>query len=470
TLAVRWRVDLRLAEAIGLQPRVASIMLGIIGWLIISWSANRLLGVFVWDRLDRHRGQHVPRLLTQLTGLSLYVAIGVGMATNLFGMPLTGVIATSSVLGFVVGFAAKSLIADTFSGIALNLDRGFAIGDFVRVHSRGIPAQIIGRVTEINWRSTYILTPENNLLTVPNSVMAEAMVVNLSQPDALGEFEHFIILDFAVPAERATRILSSALEAARRDTPALSGLSARVSLTSEMGVHYKLKYMLDPSRLAPGKAKDLVHRHVLRHLAKAGLALAHPKQDSRVFAGREEVVRPGSDEYRRNLIHQVELFRRLSSSDVELLAGRLAERSFAPGAQIFAAGEAGESMFILAEGIVAVRVSIDGRELEVASLGPGEFFGEMSLLTGEPRSATLAAATDVIAYEIGKADMAAVLAANPAAAEAVSMAAAERRMATADALSHSEPEQVAAETRSLAGQIMARMGKFFGRKQGAMVA
>lgn len=464
------RIDIVIGQATGIPAGAAGIGLAFVGWALGSLAATRLIGVLIWDRVGMRSGQRPPRLLIQLSSFAIYVLAAVIIATNVFGMPLTGVIATSSVIGLVVGFAVKSLISDTFSGIALNLDSGFSIGDFVQVVSRGVPGRLVGRVTEINWRSTYILTPENCVLVIPNTLMSESMVLNLSRPTVASEFEQIVVLDFEVPSDRAIRVMTAALEAAALDNPAIFDFKVRITETSSTGVHYKLKYMLDPARFAPGKAKNLIFGHLLRHLATAGIAVAHPKQDSWMIDGAPAHFRAGSDGHRRTLLGQVELFADLGAEDVAMLTDRMRERRLAPGEAVIRSGEAGESMFVMSEGLVAVRITANGEEVDVARLAPGDFVGEMSLLTGEPRSATVVALTDVVAYEIGKADMAALLERDPGAAEILSRAAAERRVRSSAAAGPRAAEAIEAEKATLAGQILARMTRFFGGRRRRSVA
>lgn len=464
-------IELTIVEATGARLDVVVRIIAFIGWAVGSLAVVRLIDVAIWNRLGSRGGQRAPRLLVQLTGLAIFVVSGVVIATNVFGMSLTGVIATSSVIGLVVGFAVKSLISDTFSGIALNLDSGLAVGDFIQVISRGIPGRLIGRVTEINWRSTHMLTPENSVLVVPNTMLSESMVLNLSRPHVASEFEQVVVLDFEVPSERAVRVLSAALEAAALDNPAIFDTKARVTETSALGVHYKIKYMLDPARLGPGKAKHLIFRHLLRHLSAAGIRQAHAKQDNWLIDGAPAHFHAGSPAFRGNLLAQVELFRDLGADDLAMLTDRMREARYVPGTAVIRAGEAGESMFVVSEGLVSVRIPAAEDDVDVARLAPGDFFGEMSLLTGEPRSATVVALTEATIYEIRKDDMAALLDRNPGAAEVLSQAAAERRVLSSAVMNSTTSRGLEAEKASIAGQILARMTKFFGgRRRGRAVA
>jgi CRP-like cAMP-binding protein len=120
-------------------------------------------------------------------------------------------------------------------------------------------------------------------------------------------------------------------------------------------------------------------------------------------------------------------------------------------------------MFILVEGLVYVFADVagDGQEMKVAQIVPGQFFGEMSLLTGEARSATITAASDAVAYEIGKDAMAKLLQRRPELAEVLSRIVAERKLRNEEALAEATREEKEEHRTSVAGQILGRMRDFF---------
>jgi len=448
----------------GLSARSLFLGFAIIGWVAGGIIACRLTELLVWNQLGRNGGAKAPQLLVQISNVLICCAVGLTISATLFDIPLTGAIATSSVLALVIGFAVKSIISDTFSGIALNLDRGFSIGDYVQILSRGQPTRVMGRVTEINWRSTYILTPENSMMVIPNTLMSESIVMNMSKPESVSEFEMIISLDFEVSAERALRVLNAVMHAAARDTTAIFDVKARISEATGNGINYKIKYMLDPARLAPGKAKHLILGHLLRHLSTTGLSLAHPKVDNWAFEPQDLGRWDEAPDSRFRLLKQVALFVGIEAGMLRTLADRMTRRAFAAGETLIAAGEPGRSMFVMSEGLVSVRLAHEAGELDVAAFSPGDFFGEMSLLTGEPRSATVVAVTETVVFEIDKSDIELLLEATPAAAELLSSAAAERRLAGDTARSTKPPEQIAAERSSMADKILAGMSHFLRRK------
>jgi small-conductance mechanosensitive channel/CRP-like cAMP-binding protein len=462
--ALQFHVEGPIVALTGMKPHSVVLSLGVLGWITGAVLTCRLTKVLVWRQMGRSSGREPPQLLIQLTNVLIYFATGLCMAAFLFNISLTGAIATSSVIGLVIGFAVKSLISDTFSGIALNLDQGFGIDDFIQLIGRAGTAKIVGRVVQINWRSTYILTPENSLMVIPNTVVSEAIVLNLSKPATESEFELVVTLDFEVPPERAVRVLNAAVQAASRENPAIFDCKARVSEVNLNGVNYKIKYMLNPAKLGPGKAKHFILSHVLRQMTMTGLSLAHPKIDNWSRETPEMTQKLGDAANRLRLLKHVDLFRQIEEDDLADLAGRMSQRIYAPGSHVITVGEPGASMFVLSEGLVTVRINTPNGELDVATLSPGDFFGEMSLLTGEPRSASIIAVAETVAFEIDKEALIPLLDAAPNAAAILSAAVAARKVATSVAGSAKPPEEIAAERSSLAGKILSGMMGFLGRK------
>ena len=446
----------------GVSPRGVFVTLAVIGWAASAIVLCRLSKILIWDQLGRTSDRPTPQLLIQITNVLICSTVALTMAAILFNIPLTGAIATSSVIGLVIGFAVKSLISDTFSGIALNLDRGFGINDFVLVMSRSSGVETTGRVVEINWRSTSIITPENSLMVIPNTLMSESIVINYSKPERRSEFELLVSLDIEVGAERATRVLAAAAQAAARDNAAIFDTKVRLFDATGGTLSLKIKYMLDPSMLSPGAANHLLWDHVLRHLAATGLQPARPKLENRTIEPRDIDRTEEAATNRLRLLDRVDLFVGIEPTTLLQLADGMTRHLYRTGERLIVAGEPGESMFVLAEGLVSVRIAQDDGELDVAALSPGQFFGEMSLLTGEPRSATVVAITDTVAFEIDRAAIELALKSNPSAAEMISLAAAGRRLSSDAARLAQPPETIAAERSSVADKILATMSRFLG--------
>ncbi len=146
---------------------VASYVIDVGLWFSGAWVLLKLVNGFVWDgAVSRAIGGRVPGLVKTISALVIASIAVTGVVGVVFGLPITGFFATSGVVGIVVGFALRNTINDVFTGVALNVDRGFKIGDWVTVHAR--ERDIVGEVSEIDWRTTRISCEDNTVVILPN--------------------------------------------------------------------------------------------------------------------------------------------------------------------------------------------------------------------------------------------------------------------------------------------------------------
>jgi CRP-like cAMP-binding protein len=365
----------------------------------------------------------------------------------------------------VVGLALRNVILDLFMGIAINVERPFQIGDFIFLPA---PLNLVGRVKEINWRTTRLQTNENNTIVVPNSRIGEMALINFSVPDSTAEFELLFTLDYSVPPERALRVLTAGAMAVAGQDGILADPApkARVKGTTGTGVDYKVKYVIDCAKVGPGKARHRVIMSILEQLHQAGLQLAYTKQD--VFYARmpERQIEGKSVDDRIKLLARIELFTQLEPDELEDLAVSLKQRVFGEHQSLLKQGDPGDSMFILIEGLLHVFIDFDTpdgseKEMRVAQVRAGEFFGEMSLLTGEPRTATIQAATESVVYEITKDAVERLFAKRPELMESMSHVVADRKLRSAEAYEKATHEEREAQRTTLAAQIRGRITVFF---------
>jgi len=449
----------------------------LLGQLLVSAAALaagvallRLLGWLVWDRLlPRHVGLRVPSLLRQFVVVLVMAAVALGLLTQVWGVALPAVVATTGVLGLVLGLAVRRILTDFFSGIALNIEQPFHLDDFVLLHTRGRREPIAGLVRETNWRSTRILTPEDNVVSVPNSVVASSVVENLSFPSPVSEQEVDIVLDWTLPQGVAEALLSAAVTEAwmRGAVAGDKPPKVRICRLDGRGVVWRITYLLDPRRKAKGPARHELLSCVQRHLVLAGIRpvvepgdRSPPSVDGPAPPASPKVPEFDAPEARRRVLDTAPLWAGLATGEREQLAAAMALRQAVRGAAVVEHGQAGRSMFVLAAGLAEVRVADGhGAARRAAVLGPGDSFGEMSLLTGEKRSADVVAVTPLVMFEIDADVLAPLLAARPALAEALSAAAAAHLQA--DARLRQAPEAAAAAP-SRPAQIAARIRALFG--------
>lgn len=438
-------------------------------WLSAALVVSRLIRVFIWDGIFVHTmGRMPPRLIVQLGGILIFLLAVSGIIGVVFDQSVVGIWATSSAVGVVIGFAVQNLILDTASGIALNIERPFKPGDWINVHTRF--GEYIGRVIETNWRTTRLWTTGRNVLTIPNSFMTTTVVTNYSMPGTVSRFELDFTLDFSVDTQRGLRILNAALLGAVGEQGPLADPEpkVRISAVGEHGIVYKARYYIDPIETSPSKARHAVIASVMEHVGRAGLTLAYPKND--VFVARmpwrQQTWTSPKDQARQ--LGRLSLFAALGPDELGFIVSRMRVESYKKDARVVEQDADGDSMYILAEGLLEVWVRNDsGAKVKVADLAPGTFFGEKSLLTGEKRSATVICSTDAIICEITKDAIVELFERDPEIAELLSRAVAIREVQNRDALGRMERDERVRELDRETDRFLGRIRTFFGLSRGA---
>jgi small-conductance mechanosensitive channel/CRP-like cAMP-binding protein len=390
------------------------------------WLLNRAIHVFIWQRREKKlRGAAAPALLQHVFTVLLIVVTVAATAYFVYGLPVTGFWATSSVVGLVLGIALRSLIADFFSGIALELDPPFKIGDFIEVRKPGYDP-LVGQVTEVNWRATQI-QPRGSVSTVyiPNSELSSLLVTNVYSPLNRSRFETFLSMDPSVPAERVSRVL---LTAARTTDLLLLDPSPEVLVNrfTNAGIEYKIRYWLSPDT-SPDIARHRFLAKAAEQLRRSGLQPASERRDLMVSRKPETISDPES--LRWHFLMRIPFFETFRQDELEKIASRLRGRYYPSNQTIMKHGDEGHSMFLVGEGLLeAIIDGVNGHPIRAGTLATGDIFGEMSLLTGDPRSATIVTATDAILYEMSRDDIHEFITGRKEIAEHVSRIAAKRRL------------------------------------------
>lgn len=397
-------------QAFGLQPvRAIDTCLLIAAWLAFAYLLIRSLDVLLWPRITRRP----PRLLTDLVAGLIWAAAALFVAGRVLDMPLTGILTTSGVAVAVLGFALRDMLASLFAGIALNVEHPYRIDDWLEV-----APGMVGRVVEVGWLTTRLVTLDGVGLVVPNAQLASRGFSNFNQPSEAWRDQVTVTLGYEVSPARAERILLAAAAEVTTASAAARPPDAKIVSCGESGVVWHLRYWLRDYAQRM-EIRHQIHTAVLRHLYKAGLVPAHRKLD--LF----HAPMPDRSLDHRNqldaLLQRSDLFGPLPAEDLRRLAAGARRLRVKAGTPVVRENEPGSSLFVVIEGVLDVAIAAaDGSRHRVRTLAPGDMFGEYSLLTGAPRSATVTARTDCIVFEITKDGLMPVLEHCPELAEAMS--------------------------------------------------
>lgn len=403
------------------EAALVAMLLRAGAWTAAAFLAVRLLDLLVWHGLvERRTGQPVPRLLRDVVAALVWLATMCLIAAKVFGWSMAGIATTSGVVVAVLGFALRDLLASLFAGLALNAERPYQIGDWIEVD----PSPV-ARVVEIGWLTTRAITRDGTGLVLPNARLARSAFRNYSRPSTKFHDALVVTLDHDAAPERVERLLLAAAAEVDAIGPPLPPPDVRISEFGPRGIVWQLRYWLADYELSPD-IRYRVQRAVLRHLHQTGLSLAYPKLDLFHAEMPPRNLELGwADEA---LLGRCELFRELEPSELAQLATAAQRHRLPAGAVLLREGDAGSSLFIVMEGVVeAWRESPDGIRQLLNTIGAGGMLGEFSLLTGEPRSATVIIKRDTLLLEIGRDAIASVLERRPDLANRLGRILAERQ-------------------------------------------
>ena len=427
-----------------------TLAIGIAAALVLT----RLLDYLFFDVAFRLRRKvAAPALLRQIVSLIIFGIAAAILLRVVLGIQLTGVIATSAVLSVVIGLALQDTLGNLFSGLALHLEKSVQVGDMVR------SGEIFGTVEELSWRAMKLRTMEGNVLLVPNSIASRERLEVFPRPGRPIARTLEVGLEYETPPAQAI----AALAAAGKE---LSGIAAYpepvayLKSYNDFSIAYEVRYWLeDYARFL--EIDSAVRERVWYRLDRENIPFAYPLIRQWQWSGGA-LTPPSRRGAIEAAISSVDLFALLSDEARGRVADGARERRFAPGETIVREGERGSSMFVVESGRLGVSVHGKvGQSQRLAVLEQGSAFGEVSLLTGDPRSATVRALTEAALLEIDKATISPILRENPSLCGMLELTMKERRKKAADALEAAGEESEQTVDRTPLSQ---RIARFFGLK------
>ncbi|HEY6138946.1 MAG TPA: mechanosensitive ion channel family protein [Thermoanaerobaculia bacterium] len=407
----------------------------------------RLLDVVIFDAiLGRRRTMAAPQLLRQIFAIIIYIFFVTIASQRWLGFDFYAAVATGTVVAAVLGLALQETLGNLFSGLALHTEGGYEVGDVL--HS----GDYIGVVEQVSWRATRIRAFNNQLVVLPNSVIARERLEVFPRHNLNARVLR-IGVDYNVPPSTVIGILMQAgshIDGVAREVPVI----ARIGSFEDSAVVYEIKYFMHDYALRDRIDAD-IRKAVWYALRRNDISFATPirayQQYTPPATGDQGLSREEID----GLLHDVDILSPLDDAAHDAIATAAKVHFYSRGEAVLRRGAAGDSMFVIHSGSVSVRFADDSPQgwHEVAQLGPGSVVGEMALLTGEARTADVVATSDVVAVEIGKESLQPILHGSPDLADAISEKVMERRDHLASILSMEKEEE-----RSVLDRIRAYFG------------
>jgi small-conductance mechanosensitive channel/CRP-like cAMP-binding protein len=366
--------------------------LGIFGLFGSMARSGFLLGIM--SQPARRLWRPWPRILRDLLQAFLYFGVGL-VALRAGGVEPGSLLATSALLTAVIGLSLQETLGNLFAGLSLQAQPPFSVGDWLQ-YAEGPGG--IGRVLEINWRATHLVTIGEVEVIVPNGVIAKAPLKNFSRPTPLMRHETSVVMPDGVPPHKIQSIVLRTLS----DLPGVLSTpppSVLVGAFIDRGTTYLIRYFVDDfAKLEPIEGE--LRKRLWYWFRRERIELPTPR--SRVEAMTEPYSltslarsqsEPRADVKAR--LGSIDFLSGVSAEVLDRLALGTVSALYAPGEAVIVEGESGNELFIIERGSVQVMVSRDeGPRAPVASLHAGHFFGEAALLREEKRSATVIAMTE----------------------------------------------------------------------------
>jgi len=417
-----------------------------IGKLLLALAIVNAIAALLFNPFRQEKiSDRYPRIVQDAVVVGAFVLVATSVAPDKLW-------ATSAIGGLVLGLALQDTLGNLFAGLAIQVEKPFGVGDWIKA------GDYEGRVAEVTWRATKIRAKSGKFVVIPNSLVSKDTVVNYSKPSPIQRMSFSIGLAYDVPPNLVKRV---AVETCAAIPSILKEPAPDVLLTqyADSSINYSCRFWIDDfSRSDP--IIDEFATLLYYRLKRAHLNIPFPIRDIRITqpVAEDQVEADGS---RLAFVEKAGLFRNLEMADKEAIARIMHPVTFAAGETIIRQADAGDSMFFVKNGCVRVVLESNGERHEVTQLTDGDFFGEMALLTGEPRSATVMAVCDVEAYVLSKEPFREVLQQNPAIVEKISETMALRKAML---------EQQASQMSTLAIRIQAeeqqnflvRIQRFFG--------
>lgn len=358
-------------------PRHVLATILTIAWWLFGARTLTVLAVVVMEPRIGGKGH----LLQDVMGAIIFLVAAVAAAGYVLDLPVKGLLATSGAVAIILGLAVQSTLGDVFSGIVLNATKPFRVDDWIRVDD------IEGKVIEIDWRSTHLLTAEGSMAVIPNAMAAKTRIVNFSRPDHFHSVNLTIELSTRLRPSLVLDSLDKALQGCREllSQPKASAVVVKSGLRS---VHYEVTgYVKSRDRRAAVRNQlfDLIHRQ---------LASTETRQDQSRPATRQSAV-----------LNTVGALRMLSDDDRQQLEQHMHLKAFAASQVVLADGVVPEALYIVESGVLSVSVQRPDGWVEVGRMGPGELFGETGFVDATPTLGRFSALTDCMIYRIDKTDL-----------------------------------------------------------------
>ena len=430
--------------------------------------------------LDYNHNIKIPNILLLFMQVLIFFIPSLFVLSNVLSVNLTGVLATSGVLTVIIGLAIQPNLSNILSGLFVNLENPFSPDDWVTIRDK------TGQIIDISWRSTRLRSLLNTEITIPNEIVAKSILTNWQRPDSIRMSEGFhIFLTLSFHPNHDPEYISQLLYDSLKKVKPVDGRNSlnlqRVMFNdvTEYGLKFTIAFDCT-DRLLKYSQNNVVLMEIHKTMRHAGVTLTpgrlttHLQEDVGLRALTSESRKPDdflpyisgkANAYNETIKNQVlfgkiPIFNQMDENDINFISENCERKIFEENEYIVHQNDDDESLFVIADGVVSVQITIqDGNTSEIRKLGVGDFFGEMALMTGEPRTADIVALRPTLVLEVKKDIMKKVILGNQSFSDNISTVLAERQIQLDQAKLSSI--QKTAEIKKLSSKIKLAILQFF---------
>lgn len=439
-------------------PRLAQ-HLNFWSWVIVCFALLRLVLYMYGDLfVVRWKKGSFPAAFKNIITAVVISAATIFLLKEILEVNVTSLIATTTVLTATIGLAFQSTLANMLAGLSIHLEKPLRQGDWVSTGGHE------GNVLDITLRSTRIKTIENNEVFIPNSQVLSGAVVNYSLPDQMCIRKVSVGVSYHVAPNTVRKtvleILAAIPDVHRHPEPLV-----RIVNYGDFSVNYEVRYAIhDFHRYLDIEAE--IMNLLWYRFKRDGIEIPFPIQTVHLKEITAESRRAEQEHAIAGtlaLIGKVDFLSPLSQEERRKLVETVGVKDYAAGELPVRQGDAGDSFYIIKKGAVDVIVEkTHGDGVVVATLGPGNFFGEMSLLTGAVRTASIRVKEDAEFVVIDRESFRGTLVHNPSIAESLSRILAERQAALAAQREKLDTATLERRKRDESGKLLHNIREFFG--------
>ena len=443
-----WLPQLKLHDGASWFTAIAELLMGV---LMI-----RLSGLTLFRAVLPRFGVTPPRIVEDVVMVLLYCGWGL-VRLRATGIDPASLFTTSAIITAIIAFSMQDTLGNILGGIALQLDNSVQIGDWIKVDTTR------GKVIEVHWRHTAVLTNDGNVVVIPNSILVKSKVDVFSSPTRRN-FRRWVYfpVQFSIPPQSVLPVIEKTIREAEIPYVAQHPSPQCVVMDYKDGVAlYALRYWLTDPR-HDDSTDSIIRVHIHSALLRNNMQLARPYVDAHLTADsaeRQTAIHEQEIQQRLQLLTGVEAFSSLNTAELRELAESLHDAPFIKGDVMTRQGAVAHWLYFLVQGEADVWLEVGNQPRRLLNtLQVGSVFGEMGLLTGEPRRTTVTARTDALCYRLDKIGFQKIIQARPEIAEECARTIAERERQIA--LAHAEKTSVNSQEHE--AHILASIKHFFG--------